>query len=310
MATTSTSVLSNVVQSAYNRQLYFALRSQPLFEMVADVKPAEQPMPGSSVIFSQIAEMSAATSTLTETSDVTPVALSNPTQVTVTLGEYGNTVELSALLRATGFIDVDAATLNLLGFNAANSLDQVARNVLEGGSNVRYSGGAASRANLTPSTTLAGSDIRYVVSKLRGNSAPPKKGNFYVGFVHPDAAYDVRADTASGGWVNAHIYSSPEAIFAGEVAAFEGAVIVETPRTSIVVDAGSSPTTTDVYKSTFVGQQALAKASAIEPHLVQSPITDNLRRLVRYGWYALLGYARFREACIYRVESASSIGAN
>ena len=310
MTTTSVSTVSNVVQNAYNRQLYFALRSAPLFEMIADVRPAEQPMPGSAVLFSQLANLSAATSTLTETSDITPVALSNPSQVTVTLAEYGNGVELTAKLRATGFVDVDEATLNVLGYNAADSLDQVARTALEGGTNVIYANGAAGRTTITPTSTVKGNDIRKAVAKLRGGSAMPKKGNYYVGFFHPDVTYDVRADTAAGQWRESHIYSSPEGIFAGEVGAFEGCVVVETPRTSILTDSGSSPTTTDVYLSEIVGQQALAKATAIEAHLVQSPITDRLRRIVNYGWYALLGYSRFREAAIYRIESASSIGAN
>lgn len=306
MTTTQVSTVSNVVQSAYNRQLYFALRSQPLFEMVADVKPAEQPMPGSAVIFSNLANLSTATTALTETSDITPVALSNPSQVTVTLVEQGNGVELTAKLRATGFVDIDAATINVLGYNAADSLDVIARNVLEAGTNVRYANGGTARASLTPNNTLKGNDIRYVVAKLRGGSAMPKKGNYYVAFMHPDVCFDLRNDTATGQWRESHIYASPEAIFAGEAGAFEGAIIVETSRTSILADSGSSPTTTDVYLSTIVGQQALAKAAAIEPHLVQSPITDRLRRIVNYGWYALLGYSRFREASIYRIESSSA----
>lgn len=310
MATTTTATLANVVQSAYNRELFYALRSQPLFEMVADVKPAQQPMPGSAVLFSTIATMAQATTSLNQSTDVTAVALSNPSQVTVTLVEYGNAVELTALLRATGFIDVDAATLNLLGYNAADSLDEIAKDVLEAGTNVRYSGAATSRATVTPSSTMGGDDVRYVVAKLRGGNAIPRRGNYYVGFMHPDVSHDLRADTASGGWRESHIYASPEAIFAGEAGAFEGAIIIETPRASVLSDTGSSPTTTDVYLSTFVGQQALAKATAIEPHLVQSPITDRLRRIVNYGWYALLGYSRFREAAIYRIESSSSIGSN
>lgn len=299
-----------MVQNAYNRQLYYALRTQPLFEMVADVKPAEQPMPGSAVIFTQLASLSTATTALTETSDITPVALTNPTQVTATLAEYGNGVELTAKLRATGFIDVDEGTLNVLGYNAADSLDVIAKNQLEAGTNVRYSGTATSRGTITAAATIKGNDLRFVVAKLRGNAAMPKKGTYYVTFMHSDVAYDLRADTAAGQWRESHIYASPEAIFAGEAGAFEGTVVVETPRTTVFTDSGSSPTTVDVYVTTTLGQQALAKATAIETHLVQSPITDRLRRIVNYGWYSLIAYARFREAAIYRIESASSIGAN
>lgn len=305
---TQTSTLTNIVQNAYNREFYFALRSQPLFEMVADIKPAEQPMPGSAVIFSVGADLSQATSTLTENSDVSAVALTNPSQVTVTLSEFGNAVQLTAKLRATSFIDVDSATLNILGYNAADSLDAVALAVLQAGTNVIYGNGAAGRTSITPNSVLKGADIRQAVAKARAAKAPPRRGNYYVLFIHPHVGYDVRNDTATGNWRESHIYASPEAIYAGEVGAFEGAIVVETPRINILTDSGSSPTTTDVYLNVMVGAQALAKAAAIEAHLVQSPITDHLRRLVTYGWYALLNYARFREASIWRIESSSTLG--
>jgi hypothetical protein len=39
-------------------------------------------------------------------------------------------------------------------------------------------------------------------------------------------------------------------------------------------------------------------------------VTDNLRRFQGVGWYWLGGYGRFREASLFRQESASSIGTN
>ena len=313
MTTTTSSTLSSVVRTAYDRLLYFDLRSTPTFDMIADVKPALQAMPGNVVTFTQMSNLSAATSTLSETSDVSPVTLA-VSQVSATLAEYGNAVELSAFLRATGFIDVDEGTLNVLGYNMADSLDTVARDVLDAGTNVRYSQGATARNNVTSADTIQAADIRYVVSKLRGNKAVPKKQGYYVAYIHPDVSYDLRSQntstTPTGTWREAHMYASPEAMFAGEIGAYEGAAFIETPRAPVFADAGSSPTTTDVYGTIVVGQQALAKAVAIDPHLVQSPVVDRLRRLVNYGWYALLGYARFREAAIYRIESSSSIGSN
>lgn len=313
MTTTTTSTLGNVVKTAYDRMLYFDLRSQPTFDMIADVKPALQAMPGNVVTWNIMSNLAAATSTLTESSDVSPVTLAT-TNVSATLGEYGNAVELSAFLRATGFIDVDEATLNVLGYNLADSLDQVAVTTLDAGTNVRYQGGtAAARDQVTSAQVLTAADVRYVVAKMRGNKALPRKQGYYVAFIHPDVSYDYRSQSSAAAnlsWREAHIYASPEAIFAGEIGANDGCAFVETPRAPVFLDAGSSPTNTEVYATIVVGQQALAKAVAIDPHLVQSPVVDRLRRLVNYGWYALLGYARFREASIYRIESASSISAN
>jgi hypothetical protein len=91
---------------------------------------------------------------------------------------------------------------------------------------------------------------------------------------------------------------------------------VETPRAPIFADAGSSTTFTDVYRTLFLGRQALAKAysyvdgNGAFPMVVPGPITDSLRRLVPIGWYWLGVYGIFRQASLYGVESASSIGKN
>ena len=89
---TTTSSISNLVQAAYDQYVRMALRSIPVMRSLADVKPVQQAMPGSSVVFSIYSDLAQATSTLTETSDVSSIALGNPSQVTVTLNEYGSAV--------------------------------------------------------------------------------------------------------------------------------------------------------------------------------------------------------------------------
>ena len=98
MAYTQASSVS-VDQAAYDRLAYFALRSELLFDQAADVQATNQAMPGSSVIFMIFSELAAATATLTETSDVTPVAMAD-SQVTVTLAEYG-----TLLTRQQNFVE-------------------------------------------------------------------------------------------------------------------------------------------------------------------------------------------------------------
>ena len=87
---TGTSAISNLVQTAYDQYVRMALRSIPVMRALADVKPVQQAMPGSSVVFSIYSDLAQATSTLTESSDVSSIALGNPNQITVTLQEYGS----------------------------------------------------------------------------------------------------------------------------------------------------------------------------------------------------------------------------
>ena len=136
-------------QVAFDRIAYFALRSELLFDAVADVMPVAQAMPGSSVKFTIFNDLTAATSTLSETSDVTAVAMSD-SQVEVTLNEYGNAVNTTAKLRGTSFLDVDQAAANIVGYNAGISIDTVISDVLAAGTNVIYGGAGAS----TPSARI------------------------------------------------------------------------------------------------------------------------------------------------------------
>ena len=107
MAYTQQSSLG-VDQAAYDRLAYFALRSELLFDQAADVQATNQAMTGSSVIFTIFSELATVTTPLTETADVTAVAMAD-SNVTVTLTEYGSTVNTTAKLRGTAFLDVDAA---------------------------------------------------------------------------------------------------------------------------------------------------------------------------------------------------------
>lgn len=304
----------NSVQAAYDRLAYFALRPELYFDAVADVKPTNQPMAGASVKFTQYADLSAATTALNESVDVDAVALSD-SQVTVTLVEYGNAVVTTAKLRGTSFLDVDADAANMVGFNAGISLDTIVAAVLNGGTNVRYSGQANARNRVIPTDVLSGNDVRRALADLRGANVQTWNDGMYRAFIHPDISYDFRGSTGGANWRDPHTYAQPDRIWTGEVGAFEGFAFIETPRAGKLADAGSSTTLTDVYQSLFLGRQALAKVwsrtvSEAIPHVVMGPVTDKLKRFHPLGWYWLGGYGRFREASLRRIESASSIGTN
>jgi N4-gp56 family major capsid protein len=194
MAYTQTSSVSSDT-TAFEQLAYFALRSQPLFEMVADVKTTNQSHPGSAVQFNIYNDLAQATSALTETSDVTAVALSDST-VTVTLAEYGNAVITTAKLRGTSFLNVDADAANIIGYNMANSIDNIVHDVLIAGTNVAYGGDATSTATIDATDNLDAADVREAVANMRSASAMPMMGNIYVGFIHPDVSFDLRGDTA------------------------------------------------------------------------------------------------------------------
>jgi N4-gp56 family major capsid protein len=320
VAVTQASSLS-VDQAAYDRLAYFALRSEMLFDQAADVQATNQAMPGSSVIFTIFADLAAATSTLSETADLTPETMSD-SQVTVTLAEYGNTVNTTAKLRGTSFLDVDATAANLIGYNAGISIDTVVQEVLSGGTNVAYGGGGStdpsSRVTIQAEDILEANDIRKQTASLRGANVATFNG-YYMGYIHPDVSYDLRRETGNASWNAPHVNVDTQNIYNGEIGTFESVRFIETPRAKVFANASNGTSTTgavDVYCTHIMGRQALAKAySQIDGNgafakVVRGPVVDSLMRFNPIGWYWLGGYGRFREAALERIESSSSIAVN
>jgi N4-gp56 family major capsid protein len=202
---------------------------------LADVKPVQQAMPGSSVVFSIYSDLAQATSTLTETSDVSSIALGNPSQVTVTLNEYGSAVTTTKKLNLTSFNDVDSALADIIAYNAADSIDNVVGQVLSAGTNVLYSNGPSgtaptSSATVLPVDTMTVADIRNAVVSLRTNKALPRMGELYAAYLHPRQSADLRAETGTGGFQELSKYVDRTPFVAGAVGVIEGAFVVETPR--------------------------------------------------------------------------------
>ena len=228
--TTSASTISNLVTTAYDQYVRMALRSIPVMRSLADVKPVQQAMPGSSVVFSIYSDLAQATTSLTETSDVSSIALGNPTNVTVTLNEYGSAVTTTKKLNLTSFNDVDSALADIIAYNAADSLDNIVGQTLSAGTNVLYGASATSSATVVPASTITVAKIRQAVTELRTAKSLPRIGELYAAYVHPRQAADLRAESGTGGFQELTKYVDRTPFTAGAVGVIEGAFIVETPR--------------------------------------------------------------------------------
>jgi N4-gp56 family major capsid protein len=390
MAYTDTTAIAGLIKTAYDRYVEFALRSQPMIRSVADKRPAQQAMPGSTVVFSLYNDLAAATSTLGETTDVTAVALPDVSTVSVTLEEKGNGALVTRKLQLFSLSDVDPAVADIIAYNMADSIDQIAMSALNGGTYVQYAGATAtSTATVTAAANVDSADIRKIVAKLRSRKAVPREGNLYWTGIHPEVSHDLRAETGNVGWRDIHSLtdSGQGNLWAGTIGTYEGAFFVETNRmfsaksgadqtalaTTAVTVAGASAAftlgvasssviasraevgdkisgtgiasgakisaisttgstttitvntahsaavtattvvtvtpVTRVYSTIVAGKQALAEAVAVEPNVVIGPVTDSLMRFRPIGWYGVLGFARYREESLFRIESGSSIAA-
>ena len=303
---TGTSAISNLVQTAYDQYVRMALRSIPVMRALADVKPVQQAMPGSSVVFSIYSDLAQATSSLTETSDVSSIALGNPNQITVTLNEYGSAVTTTKKLNMTSFNDVDTALADIIAYNAADSIDAVVAAVLTGAgsTNINYAGTATSTNTITSTMKMAVSDIREVVTELRTAKALPRIGELYAAYLHPRQAADLRAETGTGGFQALTQYVDRTPFTAGAVGVIEGAFCVETPRVPYAANSGS----VNVYKAVVAGREALAEAQGQDISTVVGPQIDALRRYHTIGWYYFGGFNILRTAALWQIQTAATNG--
>ena len=111
---TGSAVGTSVVQTAYDRYIELALRAVPMVRDLADKKPVQQAMPGSSIVFNIYSDMAPVTSALSETTDPDAIALGSTTPITVTLNEYGNASLVTRKLELFSFSDIDPALVDII----------------------------------------------------------------------------------------------------------------------------------------------------------------------------------------------------
>ena len=303
---TGTSAISNLVRTAYDQYVRMALRSIPVMRALADVKPVQQAMPGSSVVFSIYSDLAQATSTLTEASDVSSIALGNPNQITVTLNEYGSAVTTTKKLNLTSFNDVDTALADIIAYNAADSIDAVVAAVLTSGTNIIYGGTATTTNTITAADKMQVTDIRQAVTELRTNKALPRIGELYAAYLHPRQTADLRAETGTGGFQELTKFVDRTPFVAGAVGVIEGAFVVETPRVPFVANTNSPAV--NVYRAIVAGREALAEAQGQDISTVIGPQIDALRRFHTIGWYYFGGFNLLRTAASYQIRTAATNG--
>lgn len=317
MATTSTSTLTNLIQTAYDKYVEMELRSEPMFRNFADKRPVDVTNPGATVVFQLHNDLSRVTTALTETADVDAVALNNTNKVQVTVNEYGNAVTTTERLALESLSAIDPAVADMLAYNQRDSLDAIVYNVLISPATGRYEGTTAANeatvngedisAGAGSAANLKASNIRKAVARLRGASVQPRDNGFYVGLVHPDFSYDLRTEAAGSGsnvWQMPHTYTEAGVgnMWNGEIGIYEGVKFIESPRVEYTGTGASKK-----GYAVILGKQALIEAVTYEPKTVIGPVTDRLMRFRHAGWKALLGWNVYRTEARYVITAKSTI---
>lgn len=299
---------TNTVKPAWDLLFHLALNAQPICRQFVDIRPAQPTHQGSSVtlqIKNNFAEsvVTAAKTPLTEESDVDAVQVPATSTVTLTPNEYGLATVRTLKIKNRSMVPLDPEAARVVGDHCGKTVDELLQDRMIAGTQVYRGGGKAATNLVTAADTLTSDMIRKSVTKLRGNQAQPRDGQFYVGVIHPNVSYDLRKEAGSGGWRVPMEYQTNERLFAGEIGAWEGVRFIENPRTRKANDGATSAT---VYRSYILGREALAEAVVTEPHLVIGPIVDRLERFRPVGWYGDFDFQIFRQEALVRLETGTA----
>ena len=258
---------------------------------------------GLTVNWRRFSAMAAITTPLTE--GVTPTGQGlNASAITATMQRFGGFVQGSDVLDFAAIDPVLVETSELLGEQAALTINTLVRDVVAAGTNVVFATGTA-RNQVGAAHVLTSLLVRSARRVLRRNSVPPAVGGDYIAFVHPDGVFDLTGDSA---WVNAAQYAGATRIFDGELGRLWGVRFIETTLAPVWVGAGL--TGADVYGTIIVGRGAYGtpelsgeSSPDIIVHQVGSAGTaDPLNQRWTAGWKVSHVTRRLAEEALVRIE--------
>lgn len=278
-------------------------------KLVHDQFGQKHPIPkngGKTIEFRKYSPLPKLTEAISE--GVTPDGQSlNMSLVVATVKQYGGYITLSDVLLLTAIDNNLVQATKLLGAQAGATLDTITREVLNGGTNVIFSGGKEATSDLDASSVLTVDDIKKAVRLLKTQNAEQINGS-WVGIIHPDIAYDLTNDPA---WKDVKTYSDPSDIYEGEIGKLYGVRFVETTEAKIWAGAGNGGRA--VYSTLILGDNAYGVTEIsggglqhIVKQLGSAGTSDPLDQRATAGWKATKTAERLVENYMVRIESCST----
>lgn len=258
MNSTGTPGLSAENKTFYDRNLIRTATPNLVHHQFGQKKPIPK-NGGKKIEFRRFASLPKATQPLTE--GITPPGQTlEVLTVESELQQYGDYVKLTDVLDLTAIDPVVVEATALCGNQGGQTLDTVVRNVMNSGTNVFYAPKVAadgteteveSRANLDKTCVLTCDLIDQVVAFLKAQNAPKING-YYVGIIHPYAAYDLRKDER---WRKPKEYCDPEHLYNGELGEYGGVRFVDSSEAKIFSGDGC-PAGLSVFSTLILGENA------------------------------------------------------
>jgi N4-gp56 family major capsid protein len=251
---------------------------------------------GNQVSYRRFNQINTSTTALTES--VTPAASAlSMTEITGTVAEYGNYVQVSDALNLLAIDRVITEATDVLGENGGQSVEEIIRAELVNGTSVNYPSTITARSSVGTTNLMTLTQVRKAVRTLMSNDARPFYGNrddtgqggLFMGFIHPRVWYDLIGDTTV---INTFTYSDPDKLYTMKIPTLGQVAWIISTKAPIFTGGGSGGI--DVYGTFIFGKDAYGvvnvagtgKFKTIVKPLGSAGTADPLDQRASIGWKA------------------------
>lgn len=318
MAQTDRTAIPVEVDAVYQKTLLLRVVSNFIYTKWAQIANIQQGAGTNTVRFRRYGNLTAATTALTE--GVTPAGSSlSVTNITASTNQYGDYVTFTDKVDMETQDPLLTVNSEILGDQAADTFDQLTRDVLVAGTSVFYANGVGGRGSVAANASLT--DYRKIARALRKNKArkltkittgsdqvgtTPIRAA-YIALISPDTHFDLKGLT---GFVPVHQYpSTVTPIDDNEVGSLDEFRFVESPNGKVFTGAGSG--SVDVHADVILADQAygISRINGNAMQMIYKPLgsagtADPLNQRQTQGWKATFIAYRLNESFLYRYEHA------
>lgn len=254
-AVTGSTYVGRLIAKYYDRVLLDNLYPDLHLYQFGDKKSLPEGT-GTTVYFNRYGKLAAA-GALTEGTVLATSALSAG-YVSATVAGYGIGIAHTDLFIATAVSDVVEGSVRECAKSIALAIDSKIKTTLSGLTAGLFVGGGGELVHSVHTACfIQGAEIVKAVAKLDNTNAKPFADGYYAGVFHPKGIYDLRSDTATGGWVDSHKYAAPENLYTGEVGRLYGVrCVMSSNMKALVGNAGMCVTVASGYQGFIIGQGA------------------------------------------------------
>lgn len=233
-------------------------------------------------------------------------------KLTATVKQYGAWTKVSDHLDLTGLDAVITETAQMFGDHSGLSMDQIVRDIVAAGTNVKYASTATSRVTVAAGMKISAADIIKMRTIMVKNNVKqiklPNGGKGYIAFTHPEVIANIMNLQE---WKDQNVYVDTKNREQGIAGQMYGIYFLEANTAPVFTGAGAAAV--DVYGTIVIGADAYGipdVAGSSKPDIIvknsngDSNDTSNPMNLYStIAWKSTFTAIRLEEKAILRYES-------